>query len=210
MRLLLVTDWSLGEGPLLAALEQACALGSQVGVQHRHPQCQTRQFLAEARRLATLCAQHHNPFFVNSRLDVALLVGAHLHLPVDGPTPAEVRPHLPSGRWVSAAVHNEAELLRAAGADLVLLSPVFHPTSKPDDRRPTLGPAGFSQLRARAACPSFALGGIGPENIHSLSAVEGVAVQGAVLGAEKPAAVARALLDALRAAGGVEPPRGQE
>jgi len=197
MRLLLVTDWALGELRLRRALEQACALGPEVGVQHRHPGAPTRGFLEEARGLASLCAQNGNPFFVNGRLDVALLVGAHLHLPVDGPTPAEVRPHLPAGRWLSAAVHDEAELERARGADLLLLSPVFQPTSKPHDRRATLGPGGFARLRALASCPVLALGGIRVERLALLVPVEGVAVQGAVLQAEDPAGAARALLSAL-------------
>ncbi len=197
MRLLLVTDWSLGEHRLWAALEQVCALGPQVGIQHRHPEAATRPFLAEAHALASLCARLGNPLFVSGRLDVALLVGAHLHLPVDGPTPAEVRRHLPAGRWVSAAVHDEAELTRAAGADLLLLSPVFSPTSKPGDGRPTLGREGYARLRARSPCPTLALGGIRVERLGLLGPVEGVAVQGAVLGNPDPGAVGRALLRAL-------------
>jgi thiamine-phosphate pyrophosphorylase len=194
MRLLLLTDWTLGESRLRTALEQACRLGPQVGVQHRHTEATSRRFLEEARALAALCARHGNPFFVNGRLDVALLLGAHLHLPVDGPTPAEVRPHLPRGRLVSAAVHDEAELERARGADLVLLSPVFAPTSKPSDTRATLGPEGYARLRARAGCPALALGGIRADRLPLLGPVEGVAVQGAVLRATYPAAAAQALL----------------
>ena len=197
MRLLLVTDWSLGEQRLLSVLEAVCALGPRVGIQHRHKEAATRPFLAQARTLALLCARHGNPLFVNGRLDVALLVGAHLHLPVDAPTPAEVRPHLPHGRWVSAAVHDEAELQRAAGADLVLLSPVFTPASKQADARPTLGRAGYARLRARSECPALALGGVRLERLPLLGAVEGAAVQGAVLGATDPVAAAQALLMAL-------------
>jgi len=191
----------LGEQRLLWALEQACALGPRVGVQHRHPGAATRPFLAQARLLAALCARHANPLFVSARLDVALLVSAHLHLPVDAPTPAQVRPLLPAGRWVSAAVHDEAELARAAGADLVLLSPVFSPGSKAADTRPTLGRAGYARLRALAVCPAFALGGVRAERLASLGAVEGAAVQSAVLGAEDPAAAAATLLAALSAPG---------
>ena len=200
MRLLVVTDWSLGEARLLRALEQACALGAEVGVQHRHPEAPTRAFLQEARALASLCAQYNNPFFVNGRLDVALLVGAHLHLPVDAPTPAAVRPHMPAGKLVSAAAHDEAELGRAAGADLVLLSPVFRPSSKPTDKRPTLGPEGYARLSVRSTCPTLALGGIRPDTLRLLGQVEGVAVQGAVLASPDPAGVARALLAGLSAA----------
>lgn len=197
MRLLLVTDYSLGEERLLSVLEEACALGPQVGVQHRHPEASTRPFLAEARRLAALCARYGNPLFVNGRLDVARLVGAHLHLPVDGPTPAEVRPHLPPEKWVSAAVHDEGELERSAGADLVLLSPVFRPLSKPDATRPTLGPEGYARLRALSRCPAFALGGIRVETLRLLGPLEGVAVQGAVLHHAHPARVARDFLASL-------------
>jgi thiamine-phosphate pyrophosphorylase len=201
MRLLLVTDWSLGEHRLLQALEQACALGPEVAVQHRHPEAATRPFLAEARTLAALCAVHHNPLFINGRLDVALLVGAHLHLPVDAPTPAEVRGHLPAGRWVSAAVHDEVELHRAAGADLVLLSPVFTPGSKPGPSPKTLGPEGYARLRAASTCPALALGGIRLDTLSTLGPVEGVAVQSAVLRHAHPGEAARALLHALHSPG---------
>ena len=191
----------MGEQRLLWALEQACALGPQVGVQHRHPGAPTRPFLAQARRLAALCARHANPLFVSARLDVALLVGAHLHLPVEAPTPDDVRPHLPAGRWVSASVHDQAELARAAGADLVLLSPVFRPNSKPDDVRPTLGREGYARLRALSGCPAFALGGIHAGGLATLGRVEGAAVQSAVLGADDPARAAGELLEALNTPG---------
>ncbi len=166
-------------------------------MQHRHPEALTRPFLAEARLLATLCARHNNPLFINGRLDVALLVGAHLHLPVEAPTPADVRPQLPPGRWVSAAVHDEAQLQRAQGADLLLVSPVFPPGSKPEDSRPTLGPEGYARLGALAVCPAFALGGIRLERLAGLGRVAGVAVQSAVLDAADPGAAASALLAAL-------------
>jgi thiamine-phosphate pyrophosphorylase len=197
MRLLVITDWTLGERALLAALERVCALGARVGVQHRHPGAATRTFLAQARALAELCANFGNPLFINARLDVALLVAAHLHLPVDAPTPAEVRPHLPPDRWVSAAVHSEAELRRAAGADLFLLSPVFPPGSKPGDERPPLGPSGYARLRKLAAGrPALALGGLDAERLRALGTVDAVAVQGAVLRAPDARAAAEGLLAA--------------
>ncbi len=158
--------------------------------------------------LAKLCARHGNPLFINGRLDVALLVGAHLHLPVEAPTPADVRPRLPTGRWVSAAVHDEAQLRRAHGADLLLVSPVFPAGSKKGDSRPTLGPEGYARLRALAVCPAFALGGIRLERLAGLGAVAGVAVQSAVLDAADPGAAAAALLAELSGAPGELPKPG--
>lgn len=192
-RVMVITDWRLPRERLLTALERALEVGPQVAVQHRHPEAPTRQFLEEARLLAGLCRARGNPLFVNGRLDVALLVGAHLHLPAMGPTPEDVRPHLPPGRQVSVAVHDEQEARRTRGADLALVSPVFSPGSKPEDTRPTLGPEGFRKLAAALPCPALALGGLTPERASLLTGAAGFAVISAVLEAEEPGAAARAL-----------------
>lgn len=193
-RLVVITDWRLPRERLLGAIARALEAGPEVAVQHRHPEAPTRQFLEEARLLAGLCRERGNPLFVNGRLDVALLVGAHLHLPAQGPTPGDVRPHLPSGRLVSVAVHDEGEARAAHGADLALVSPVFSPGSKPGDTRATLGPGGFAALAAALPCPALALGGITPERARELRGAAGFAVISAVLEAEDPAAAARAML----------------
>jgi thiamine-phosphate pyrophosphorylase len=195
-RLIVITDWRIPRARLLTALERALEAGPEVAVQHRHPEAPTRAFLEEARLLAALCHARGNPLFVNGRLDVALLVGAHLHLPARGLTVEDVRPHLPAGRQVSVAVHDEEEARLARGADLALVSPVYAPGSKPGDTRPPLGPEGFQALAASLPCPALALGGMTPERAAGLPVAHGFAVISAILDAEEPAAVARALLRA--------------
>ncbi len=195
-RLIVITDWRLPRARLLSALERALEAGPTVAVQHRHPDAPARAFLEEARLLAGLCQARGNPLFINGRLDVALLVGAHLHLPSRGPTVEDVRPHLPAGRWVSAAVHDADEARLARGADLALVSPVYAPGSKPGDSRAPLGPEGFRALAATLPCPALALGGITPERAALLPQAHGFAVISAVLEAEDPATAARALLRA--------------
>lgn len=190
---MVITDWRLPRERLLAALERAMEVGPQVAVQHRHPEATARQFLEEARLLSELCQARGNPLFVNGRLDVALLVRAHLHLPAGGLTPEDVRPHLSAECRVSVAVHDEQEARRARGADLALVSPVFPPGSKPDDTRPTLGPEGFRRLAAALPCPALALGGITPERASLLNGAAGFAVISAVLEAEDPTSATRAL-----------------
>jgi thiamine-phosphate pyrophosphorylase len=193
-RLIVITDWRLPRARLLSALERALEAGPEVAVQHRHPEAPTRVFLEEARLLADLCRAHGRPLFVNGRLDVALLVGAHLHLPASGPTVEDVRPVLPAGCWVSAAVHDADEAQLVRGADLALVSPVYAPGSKPGDTRPPLGPEGFQALAAALSCPALALGGITPARAAQLPGAQGFAVISAVLEAEDPTAAARALL----------------
>jgi thiamine-phosphate pyrophosphorylase len=179
---------------LLGALERALDAGPEVAVQHRHPDAPGRLFLEEARLVAALCHARGHSLFVNGRLDVALLVGAHLHLPAGGLSPADVRPLLPSGRLVSVAVHDGEEARLAQGADLALVSPVYAPGSKPGDTRAQLGPEGFRRLAEALPCPALALGGITPERTASLPGAAGFAVISAVLEAEDPAQAARALL----------------
>lgn len=161
-RLILITDWSKP-----GAVERLRGVASLPGVaiQHRNPLAQGRELFEQGKALMALKAQ----VFVNGRLDVALALGAHLHLPAHGVAVKDVRALLPVGRWLSVAVHDEAEALSADGADLALVSPVFTPGSKPNDTRAPLGAEGFARLKARLPCPAFALGGMSPERTRVLS-----------------------------------------
>ncbi len=202
--LLIITDWALGEAVLFDRLRAALEVSPRIAVQHRHPGVTARQLLAEARRVAALCARSGNPLFVNGRLDVALAVGAHLHLPAHGLLPVDARAHLPEDRMISCAAHDEAEAREARGASFALVSPVFSPLSKPEDRRAPLGVEGFRKIAAVLPCPAFALGGIDARGAAALGPV-GVAVIGAVLHSETPAAAAAGLLKAPPLASSVAP-----
>ena len=91
-----------------------------------------------------------------------------------------------------ASAHSAADLDRAfaTGARWALLSPVFAPTSKPDDDRPPLGIATF--LTWAAGRPVLALGGVTPERHGHLVAAGafGSAVLGGLFGARDPVAAA--------------------
>lgn len=176
--IVVVTDWALGEDRLIAQLERALGAGVPFAVQHRNPGVTTRAYFEQGQRLKARLAC---PLFVSARLDVALALGAHLHLPSWALTPADVRAALPAGRWLSVAVHDEAEAARATGADFALVSPVFS--------KAAIGLDGFAALAARLPCPAFALGGVtGP-----VAQAAGVAVISHVLHAADPAAALRAL-----------------
>jgi len=191
--LIVITDWSLPRERLLSAIEALGALGPRVAVQHRHPEATVLQLLQEARVLARLCGRVGLPLFVNGRMDVALRVGAHLHLPSRGIRPAEARPVFPKGLWISAAVHDETELADAVGADLLLVSPVFTPTSK-EDSRPLLGISGLEALAGRSDARAYALGGIRPASAATVPPGFGLAAIGSVLHAQDPLRAAEALL----------------
>ncbi|HEX4622022.1 MAG TPA: thiamine phosphate synthase, partial [Myxococcaceae bacterium] len=181
-RLILITDWRLPD--LLDRVERALDAGPDVAIQHREPGVPVRAFLEHARALVAICELKRRALFVNCRLDVAIALGVHLHLPAGGMTAAEARPHLLGG-WISVAVHNDAEAHAATGADLALVSPVHSPGSKPGDFRRPLGAEGFRELARALPCPAYALGGMTGERIGALEPA-GAAVISAVLEAKDP------------------------
>ena len=135
-----------------------------------------------------------------------LLAGLGLNvIAAHSPLPAAVGLHLPAsvscdtsfeGRHRGRSCHSYTEVATAAeeGFDYALLSPYALTESKPG-YGPPLGPGAFADL----PLPTYALGGITPDNAAAAVAAgaHGVAVMGAVMRAEEPAEVVRDLLAAL-------------
>ncbi len=188
----MITDWALGELRLFHQLEAALGAQVPVAVQHRNAQASTRLYFEQGERLKALCDRFGAPLFVSARLDVALALKAHLHLPAWALSAGQVRHRLPPGRWLSVAVHNPEEAEAAAAADLALVSPVFSTCSKPGAA--PLGADGFARLAQGLACPAYALGGVTSARFAQLSGAAGAAVISAVLHAEDPAASVRAFV----------------
>ncbi len=180
----------------LRVLEEVLAAGPGIAVQARRPGTTTHIYMSEARQLAALCARFEAPLFVSARVDVALVLGAHLHLPAHAIPALEARKLLPEGVMISCAVHDEREARDAVGADFALVSPVFKPGSKPDYSRTPLGVEGFERVSRALGCPAFALGGISAENFPE--GARGAAVISSVLSASSPREAARALLARIR------------
>lgn len=116
------------------------------------------------------------------------------HLAVADPWPA--RAHGVVGR----SCHDAASLADAAaeGAAYATVSPVFASRSKPG-YGPPLGTAGLRELCAGAALPVYALGGIETADQVAecrAAGAAGVAVMGAVMRAEDPAALVAELVAA--------------
>jgi thiamine-phosphate pyrophosphorylase len=135
---------------------------------------------------------------VNRRADVALAIGADgVHLGFDAMDVAAARRVLGDGALVGVSTHSVDEVRAAAGASYAHLAPVFAPLSKPATRD-ALGLAAVESA-ARASVPVIAQGGIDASNAAAVCAAgaAGVAVTGAILLADDPAAAAAALRRAL-------------
>lgn len=88
------------------------------------------------------------------------------------------------------------------GATYITLSPIFATSSKPG-YGPELGIDGLTALSAEARPPVYALGGIVPGRARACleAGAYGVAVMGAVMGAEDPRTVTAALVSELDSEG---------
>ncbi len=107
-----------------------------------------------------------------------------------------IRLHGPGCHGVSCHSENEVDSALDSGAAYVLFSPVWRPTSKPDDRRATLGLERF--LRCARGRPVLALGGVDPARFKILrERGAGAAVSGALFGVKSPALAASRLREFL-------------
>jgi len=171
-----------------------------VAVQLRVPGASGRELLAQARALQVVVRDGGQLLIVNDRVDVAIAAGADgVHLPSAGISPADARRLLGAGRLVGVSCHSASDVSRAlaGGADFATFGPVFETPSK----RAHGAPVGLEQLAvaARLGLPLLGLGGVDLSNASAVVAAGawGLAAIRAWLEADDPAAVVRALLDAV-------------
>jgi thiamine-phosphate pyrophosphorylase len=197
MRLLYVTDRvAIGDERLARVLgELARAPGVSVSVRERD--VADREVLDVA-RLARRALGPAVSLFVHRRLDLAAAAGADgVQLPEDGLPLARARAAAPRGLRVGVSTHSPAAAAAAidAGADRVLLGPIFATPSKAAFGAP-LGPAALASLPpvAEHGCEVFAIGGVDEEKLEELEPwrdrISGVAAIRMVQDASDPGEVA--------------------
>jgi thiamine-phosphate pyrophosphorylase len=185
-----------------AVAEQALRGGTRA-LQLRAKHLADASLLALARDLRARCLAHGAAFWVNDRLDIALLSEADgLHLGQEDLPPHEARklaPRLKLG--LSTHSLDQVRAARAAGVTTIGFGPIFQTRSK-ERPSPTVGIEGL-----RAVCAAhpelevIAIGGIALSHAAELAQAGAsyAAVISAVCGAADPEAAARALSTALGA-----------
>ena len=123
---------------------------------------------AQGRRLAAIARRRRLVLLAGADPALARAIGAHgVHLPERlGPLARRIRR---PGWIVTAAAHDARAILRnlAAGADAVVISPVFESRS-PSAGRP-LGPMRFAAMARLAKGRAYALGGVDVRTAKRLS-----------------------------------------
>lgn len=152
----------------LASLQSRVCDAFQAGVDYvqlREKDLSAAALRDLARRLLQLRGEARARLLVNSRVDVAVATGADgVHLPTTALPLAGLRAQIPQLQIVGVSCHNEQEVDEAvaAGADYLLVSPVFATPSKPD--AVPLGLERLKRICAQSSLPVFALGGVSRAN----------------------------------------------
>lgn len=198
--LYLITDrHAPPSGDLPCALDAALAGGVRF-VQYREKDLPFEERLRLGREVASLANEHGARLLVNGDIELADALGADgVHLGKGTVSVSAVRAGGYAG-LIGYSAHSGEEAARAfaEGADFATLSPVF-PTKSKFSSGPVLGLDAFGRELALAGGPVYALGGVGAENasICIERGARGVALIGAILGADDPARAAREVRAAL-------------
>ena len=195
--LYVVSDRHATRGRALIDVVAAAVRGGARAVQLRENDLSGRELVDLGRTLAALCRRQRVPLLVNDRVDVAVAIGAAgVHLPVRSFAPSEVRTLLRPDALIGCSTHSLAEARRAeqAGADFVVVGPVFATPSKVAFG-PALGLDTLATITRTLSIPAIAIGGIDRDTAAAARAAgaSGVAAIRAIMEADDPAAAARIL-----------------
>lgn len=202
LRLIVITDAEVAAPRTVVSVVEAALSAGAPAVQLRDKGATARNLLAQADGLRALTRRYGALFFVNDRLDVALAARADgVHVGPDDLPVAAVRAAAGDGFLVGYSTDQVDDARRAVrdGADYLGCGAVFA-TGNKADAGSTIGPEGLKRVARAVRVPVVGIGGITPERAVGLAATgaTGLAVIGAVMGAEDPAEATRELLAAIR------------
>ena len=185
-----------------AVLEGGCRW-----VQLRMKEAPDEEFLRVGREVGRLCRQYGATFLLDDRVHLVAELGADgVHLGKNDMPPSEARRLLAEGKIIGATANTFEDIERAVaeGADYIGLGP-FRFTQTKRNLSPILGLEGYRQILTRCRTtginlPVVAIGGITAADIAGILAtgVSGIALSGALLGAQDPSEETRKIVDILK------------
>jgi thiamine-phosphate pyrophosphorylase len=181
------------------AAELACRGGLR-WVQLRAKNLPAAAWRQLARDVQAVCRHHGAALIINDNPALALEIGAAgVHLGQQDMPPAEARALLGPSFIIGGTANTFADIekLVAAGVDYIGLGP-FRFTATKEKLSPILGLSGYAELLAQCRAAGFTtpvvgIGGVALADVAALLAtgLHGVAVAGAIAGADNPPEAAR-------------------
>jgi thiamine-phosphate pyrophosphorylase len=184
-RLYLLTDrQQTHQRPLISVVSEALEAGARM-VQIREKDLETPQLIDLTQQLTPLITQHQGIVFLNDRVDLVLALDADgVHLRSDSLPIPVARRLLGKNKLIGVSTHSIEDVRQAevAGADFVVLGPIFETPSK-QIYGPPLGLHTLELACKESHLPIFAIGGITPKQVPAVLSVgaHGIAVISAIL-----------------------------
>lgn len=198
--LYLVTDRQQTAGRDLLWVLRESLEGGVRAIQLREKDLGGRDLLSLAGQVKHLCQEYQAELFINDRVDVAMAVGAHVHLTANSIPTEIVRSMVGPATKLGVSTHQLAEAQAAAqsGADFILFGPVYTTPSKVAYGAPQ-GVDTLEQIATHVPAPVFGIGGIKAVNIPELLAhgAQRIGLISAILKAPDPRSATREILQAL-------------
>lgn len=154
-------DLEAGAALIVAQAAAAGAAGITL-FQIREPDLPGASLFALARQVCAVAGPSMR-VVVNDRADVAVLVGAGVHLRGASIPAARLRRWLPASTWLSAAAHGPGDVRDQVGIDLFVAGTVRPSRSKPATT-PLLGFDGLADVVRAAAVPVIGIGGLSADD----------------------------------------------
>ena len=173
-------------------------------IQLREKDLSDTEYIKLAEPLCKLCHTYSAQLFINSRIKIAMEIGADgLHLPGNFVSVEKVIEDTSRRFIIGNSVHTltEAKQREAEGADFITYSPIYPTFSKPG-YGPAVGLAELRKVTETVNIPVFALGGITSERVSKCldAGAYGVAVMSGVMSPQNGAQRAKAYLRQFREA----------
>jgi thiamine-phosphate pyrophosphorylase len=197
LRLVVITDGPLAAPRSVLDVVRSALKGGARAVQLRNKGDAVRDRFELGLSLRQVTRDAGALLFVNDRLDLALALQADgIHVGPDDLPVAAVRAASPPGFFIGRSADDPEVARRAVedGASYIGCGTVYATSTKPE-AGDVIGTAGLRKVVKAVEVPVVAIGGITVQRSREVAdaGVAGVAVVGAVMGAEDPEAVARAL-----------------
>ena len=193
-RLYLVSPAVMAAGRLADLIPELAAAGVDI-VQLREKEMEAGEILRVGEPVAAACDEAGIEFIVNDRPDIALALGAGVHLGQND-IPIGVAQRILGRAIIGISNHSVEDLSRSLpeGPDYLAVGPVYETPTKPG--RPAVGVDLVSRAAARLPADTiwFAIGGIGQDTIEPVldaGATRVVVVRAITESAHPPAAAAR-------------------
>lgn len=198
-KLYFITDSNgYSEEQILSTIRQSLEAGASL-IQLREKTKPDRQVIDLARKIKKITDEFEVPLIIDDRLDVAMIVGCHLHLGQNDIPIDEARKILGPDKIIGATAKTVDQALEAEkqGASYLGVGAIYDTTTKVITKRTSVDT--LKEIVQSVSIPVNAIGGLNKDNLGILkdTGISGICVVSAIMKSEDPYKETKLLLKAI-------------